>query len=360
MNARSYRTPLRAAGCMRPLVLVSALLTLPACSTRAPAPPVSVPSVTGAAASDTMTLVLMGTTDVHGRLYNHDYYTGRETDYGLALLKPRIDSIRDAHPGRTLLFDSGDLLQGNPLGMVYARMYADQPNPIIRAMNLLAYDAAAIGNHEFNYGLEHLDRAIDLAEFPFVSANIFRAGTTTYAYEPYVLLAVPTPAGDTLHVGVTGNTPPGVHVWDRDNVTGILDFREVIASLRSAVAAMKADGADIVAVLSHGGLEGTSYDTITTGLPPENAAAELARQVPEIDVIFLGHTHRELADTAINGVLLTQAKNWATSLAVTKLRARRHGPGDWRVEQKRGEIVRPHAGDVDRPFLDSLRWEHER
>ncbi|HSK19006.1 MAG TPA: 5'-nucleotidase C-terminal domain-containing protein [Longimicrobiales bacterium] len=307
-----------------------------------------------------MTLVLMGTTDVHGRLVNHDYYTGRETDHGLALLKPLIDSVRAVHAGRTMLFDSGDLLQGNPLGMVYARIHGDQPNPIIRAMNLLDYDAAAIGNHEYNYGLEHLRRALDLAEFPFVSANTFRAGTRQHAFTPYVLLPVATPAGDTLHVGVTGNTPPGVHVWDRDNVSGILDFREIVGSVRSAVTEMRARGADIVVVLSHGGLEGTSYDTVTTGLPPENAAAELARQVPEIDVIFLGHTHRELADTVINGVMLTQAKNWASSLAVATLLARRNASGDWSVEQKRGAIVRPKPGVVDRAFIDSLRWEHER
>jgi 2',3'-cyclic-nucleotide 2'-phosphodiesterase / 3'-nucleotidase / 5'-nucleotidase len=356
MNTRSVPGQIFGAAGIRPLVLVSALVTLSACSTHPSTAPVAVPSPL----PDTMTLVLMGTTDVHGRLYNHDYYTGLETDHGLALLKPRIDSIRAAHGGRTMLFDSGDLLQGNPLGMVYARIHAAEPNPIIRAMNLLDYDAAAIGNHEFNYGLDHLDRALELAGFPFVSANIFRAGTQQHAFAPFVLLPVPTPAGDTLHVGVTGNTPPGVHLWDRDHVTGILEFREVIGSVSAVVADMRAQGADVVIVLSHGGLEGTSYDTVTTGLPPENAAAELARQVPGIDVIFLGHSHRELADTIIGGVLLTQAKNWAASLAVVTLSARRNGRGDWGVERKRGEIVRPRAGTVDRAFLDSLRWEHER
>lgn len=357
MDTRSTIRLIERAAVIRSLVCLCALLVLPACSTRTPpAPPADAPFPVG----DTITLVLMGTTDVHGRLYNHDYYTGAETDHGLALLKPRIDSIRAAHAGRTMLFDSGDLLQGNPLGMVYARLHGDQPNPIIRAMNLLDYDAAAIGNHEFNYGLAHLDRARTLARFPFVSANIFRAGTQQHAFTPYVLLPVPTPAGDTLHVGVTGNTPPGVHLWDRDNVTGILEFRDVVTSVSRAVASLKAEGADIVVVLSHGGLEGTSYDTVTTGLPAENAAAELAKQVPEIDVIFLGHTHRELADTLINGVMLTQAKNWASSLAVATVQARRAGPGDWRVQSKRGEIVRPRAGSVDRAFLDSLRWEHER
>jgi 2',3'-cyclic-nucleotide 2'-phosphodiesterase / 3'-nucleotidase / 5'-nucleotidase len=311
------------------------------------------------AAADTMSVVLMGTTDVHGRIYNHDYYTGRTTDHGLALLKPVADSVRNAHPGRALLFDSGDLLQGNPLGLVYARIHGDEPNPIIRAMNLMQYDAAAIGNHEFNYGLAHLDRAIQQADFPFVSANIFRHGTADHAYQPYVLLPVVSAAGDTVRVGVTGNTPPGVHVWDRDNVTGVLEFREIVAFVRATVAEMRARGADIVVVLSHGGLEGTSYDTVTTGLPPENVSAELARQEPGIDVIFLGHTHREVADTTINGVLLTQARNWAASLAVATLTLQRTG-GDWRVVRKRGEVLRPRVGNVDRAFMDSLRWEHER
>jgi 2',3'-cyclic-nucleotide 2'-phosphodiesterase / 3'-nucleotidase / 5'-nucleotidase len=311
------------------------------------------------ASVDSMTVVLMGTTDVHGRIYNHDYYTGRTTDHGLALLKPVADSVRAAHPGRALLFDSGDLLQGNPLGLVYARIHGDEPNPIIRAMNLMQYDAAAIGNHEFNYGLAHLGRAIEQADFPFVSANIFLHGSAEHAYQPYVLLPVMSSAGDTVLVGVTGNTPPGVHVWDRDNVEGVLEFREIVASVRATVAEMRARGADIVVVLSHGGLEGTSYDAVTTGLPPENVSAELARQEPGIDVIFLGHTHREVADTTINGVLLTQPRNWAASLAVATLSLQRTG-GDWRVIRKRGEVLRPRAGHVDRAFMDSLRWEHER
>jgi 2',3'-cyclic-nucleotide 2'-phosphodiesterase / 3'-nucleotidase / 5'-nucleotidase len=343
----------RAAG-LRPLALVWALFALPACAT---SPTVQVAPV--AASPDTMTVVLMGTTDVHGRLYDHDYYTGQPTDHGLALLKPLADSIRAEHGRQALLFDSGDLLQGNPVGLVYARVHGDEPNPIIRAMNLMGYDAATIGNHEFNYGLAHLGRALDQAAFPFVAANIFRHGTTEPAYRPWVLLPVVSRAGDTIRVGVTGNTPPGVHIWDRDNVTGILEFRDVVTSVQAAVADMRKAGADIVVVLSHGGLEGTSYDTATTGLPAENVAAELARREPGIDVIFLGHTHRELADTTINGVLLTQSRQWGGSLAVATLALQRSG-GDWRVTAKRGETLRPRPGTGDRAFMDSLRWEHER
>ena len=88
---------------------------------------------------------------------------------------------------------------------------------------------------------------------------------------------------------------------------------------------MRERGADLVVVLSHGGFEGTSYDTLASGVPPENEAARLAREVPEIDVVFLGHTHREVADSVINGVTFTQAKNWAQSLAQVNVTMERRG-----------------------------------
>lgn len=305
-------------------------------------------------------LVLLGTTDVHNRLYPYDYYTQQELPYGLARLKPLIDSVRAAHAGRTYLFDSGDLLQGNPLGLVYARQYADQPNPVIRAMNLLDYDASAIGNHEYNYGLEHLNRALALADFPFVSGNIFKHDTEEYAYRPYVLIPHVAAEGDTILIGVTGNTPPGVRIWDRQNVEGKLDFRRVVESLKPIVREMRERGADLVVVLSHGGFEGTSYDTLATGVPPENEAARLAREVPDIDVVFLGHTHREVADSVINGVTFTQAKNWAQSLAQVNVTMERRGRNDWLAVAREGHILRPDPQHADTAFLDSLRWEHER
>jgi len=313
-----------------------------------------------AAPASTRELVVLGTTDVHGRLYAHDYYTGRATDHGLALIKPLIDSVRAANPGRVYLFDSGDLLQGNPLAYVHARREPVRPNPIVQAMNLMGYDAAAIGNHEFNYGLEHLDHAIEDAAFPFVAGNIFRHGTNEHAYRPYALIPHVVAEGDTILIGVTGNTPPGVHVWDKAHVEGVLEFRDVVASLRPVVAELRRRGADLVVVLSHGGFGGTSYDTVATGLAPENVADRLADEVPGIDVVFLGHTHRELADSTIEGVLYTQAGNWAASLAVATVRLARIAPNDWRVVEKHARILRPDPTRADTAFMEALRPAHER
>ena len=230
----------------------------------------------------------------------------------------------------------------------------------MRAMNLLRYDASTIGNHEYNYGLANLNKAIGEAKFPFVTANVFEHDTHKHAYQPYVLIPHVVENGDTILIGVTGNTPPGVAVWDRGNVQGILDFRDVVQSLRPVVQGMKERGADVVVVLSHGGLAGTSYDTIATGLPPENAAARLAREVSGIDVVFMGHTHVEIRDTTINGVLLTQAKNWAQSLAAVTLKVERRGPNDWIVIDKGARILKADPARADTAFLDSLRWQHER
>lgn len=345
------RTHLRAAG-FRPLAL-ACLASFVACAS-----PVRQPGPAPAPAIQAE-LVLLGTTDTHAWLYPYDYYTGRETSNGLARLLPLVDSIRTAHPGRTLLFDSGDLLQGTPLASLYARENAPRPNPIIRAMNLVGYDAAAIGNHEFNFGIEHLDEALQDAAFPFISANIFVAGTDRHAYPALALLHRPMAEGDTLLIGVTATTPAAVQIWDRDSVDGVLEFRDPVRSLRPVVDSLRTLGADVVVVLSHGGL-GASGSTGTTGVPPANAAAAIARQVRGVDVVFMGHDHREVADTTINGVLLLQGGNWARSLAEATLTLERDAPGDWHVSHAGGRLLRPDPARADTAFLDSLRWAHER
>lgn len=332
-------------------VLPAALLLLLSAAACVPAAPrTAALAAAGGAAEITGTVVLMSTTDVHGWLRPFDYYTGEATENGLALLLPLADSIRAAHPGATVLLDSGDFLQGNPLAFVASRSDTAAKHPVAAAMNFAGYDAAAIGNHEFNYGLDHLRRAIADAGFPFLTANVFTAGTGEHAFQPFAIIEREI-GGVPLRVGVTGVTPPGVLLWDRDIVTGKLDFRAVTDAIAEVVPRMRSEGADVIVVAAHSGLEGSSYDPGVTGVPAENEAAAVAREVPGVDVIFMGHTHGEIADTSINGVLLVQAKNWATSLAVAELQLR-HSAGAWSVVSKRGRTLRP-GGTPHRGLLRS-------
>ncbi|MBW7934435.1 MAG: hypothetical protein H3C62_12690, partial [Gemmatimonadaceae bacterium] len=116
-------------------------------------------------------LVVAASTDVHGRLRAWDYFADTaESTRGLARLATAVDSLRTANPGRVVLVDAGDLLQGNPMTFVASRTPA-MPHPVMAAMNVMHYDAAAVGNHEFNYGVPFLQQAVAQAKFPFLAAN---------------------------------------------------------------------------------------------------------------------------------------------------------------------------------------------
>ncbi len=305
------------------------------------------------------TLVLMGTTDVHGQLLPWDYEADGEAEHGLSRLLPIVDSIRSVNAGPTLLVDSGDLLQGNPLSAAFTPLGPDEEHPVITAMNLMGYDAAALGNHEFNFGIEHLDRSIAAADFPFLSANVVDAETGEAAYPEYVILEREL-EGRPLRIGVTAVLPPGVAVWDRDHVEGRLDFPDIVDALRSVVPRMRGEGADVVVVAAHNAFEGTSYDTVSTGLGAENRMADVARMIQGIDVVFLGHSHREVADSTLNGTLFLQAGPRAASLAVATVELAFTEAEGWRVERARGELIRPDPGRSDERMEAALADAHAR
>ena len=291
---------------------------------------------TTAQAQRPVDLVVLSTTDVHNRLRGWDYYGDRpDTQRGLSRAATVIDSVRGAHPGRVVLVDAGDLLQGSPLGYVAARLDTTGVHPVIAAMNVMRYDAAAIGNHEFNYGIPTLRRALKDARFPFLGANVVHLGAERARplVSPSRLIVR---AG--VRVAIVGATTPGSMVWDRENLAGRLRMTEMVGAVRREVAAVRRRGADVVLVVMHSGLDGeSSYDT-TGGVPPENAAAKVAREVAGVDLIVFGHSHREVADTVINGVLLQQPRNWAQSVGAATLTLQRTR-GRWQVSAKRGELL---------------------
>jgi len=290
-------------------------------------------------------IVVVSTTDVHGRIRGWDYYADTaERARGLTRAATIVDSVRAANPGRVILLDAGDLLQGNPFTFVAARVAQDTINPIVAAMNVMAYDASAIGNHEYNYGLPYLERAVRQARFPFLSANTYRPNGS-HSFRPWTIVD-----RQGVKVGIVGATTPGVMVWDADNVRGRLTLGDIIPAVRTAVGEVKAAGANIVVLTVHSGLdEPASYDTVATGLPSENVSGRIAKEVPGIDLIVYGHSHKEAHESKIGSTLLMQPKNWATSVGIAHLRVARDG-GSWRVAESHGEIVQA-AGHAEQPAV---------
>jgi 2',3'-cyclic-nucleotide 2'-phosphodiesterase / 3'-nucleotidase / 5'-nucleotidase len=260
-------------------------------------------------ASDTTHLVIVATTDVHGHVLGWDYVRDAETPGGLSRAATILEGLRAQYPGRVVLVDAGDLLQGNPFATFFARQDQRQPQPIVDALNALQYDAAVPGNHDFDFGLALLRRAGVEATYHYVAANVDQTSGGSLFPATVVLPR----AG--VKVGVTGFTTPGVVVWDRAQLAGQVRVRRVAETAPAALAQLERDGANVKVVLIHAGLGGgSSYDT--TGVGPENDAAALASVTPKPDVVIVGHSHREIRDTVINGVHFVQPKNWAQSLSV--------------------------------------------
>jgi 2',3'-cyclic-nucleotide 2'-phosphodiesterase/3'-nucleotidase len=181
------------------------------------------------------------------------------------------------------------------------------------SMNALKYDALAVGNHEYNFGLKVLEKARSEANFPWLSANTYRRGTNETYHRPYI---VKTLGG--VRVGILGLTTPGVLSWENaENYAG-LEFREPVAEAQKWVEVLrKNERVDLVVVAMHMGLErDLRSGEVTPGqVENENAALAIAGRVAGVDVILMGHTHREVPSLTVNGVLLTQANYWGRHVA---------------------------------------------
>jgi 2',3'-cyclic-nucleotide 2'-phosphodiesterase (5'-nucleotidase family) len=299
-------------------------------------------------------ILVVSTTDVHGRIRGWDYYADTAEQRGLTRAATIVDSIRGANPGRVILVDAGDFLQGNPFAFVAARQSSDSINPIVAAMNAMSYDAAAIGNHEYSYGVPYLELASGQARFPFLSANTYRPDGS-HAFQPWAILE-----RQGVKVGIIGATTPGVMAWDADNVRGHVVLRDIVPAVRAAVGEVRAAGADIVVVSVHSGLdEPTSYDSVTTGLPSGNVAARLAKEIDGIDLIVYGHTHKEVAELKIGRTLLIQPRNWATSVGVAHLRLDRTG-NRWHVGDSRGEVIQASGHAEQSRVLEVTEENHKK
>lgn len=244
-------------------------------------------------------LRILQTTDLHVSLLPYDYFSDRiAPGTGLAQAASLIHALR-AGADNCLLFDNGDFLQGNPLADWVARdvnFSNGETHPMIAAMNTLDYDAGTLGNHEFDYGLGFLNKALAQIAFPMTSANILvqRGQDPDHPFlPPFILLDRNIICADgTLHpirVGVIGFAPPQLVDWNRIVLQQQIATQPIVDAARHYVPLMRAAGADIIVALSHSGISPDDPAMIGTD-EVENASVQLAG-IDGIDVVLAGHTH---------------------------------------------------------------------
>ena len=329
---------------------------------------------------------------------------------GLARLAPLIHRAR-AEVAGALLLDNGDFLFGNPLGDLWTgapgpgRACAGDGlpagvHPMVQAMNALGYDAVALGNHEFNFGLPALSRALASARFPVLASNLWRSDGAVLDWVDHAILHRRlTDAQGRDHdiaIGLLAVMPPQVMKWDATHLRDRVRAGPIVATIRAAIPRLRARGADIIVLLNHSGIGDGSEQP-----EAENAGLALAR-LPGVDAVICGHQHRvfpealdDLARLASpirlpdapagpgsaaqidprNGSLAgrpaVMAGFWGSHLGIVDLTLAPRASGGWRVAghevslrvaQARPEcpaLIREVACDHDRTrrYLDALIGE---
>lgn len=319
---------------------------------------------------------VMGTTDLHGNVFNWDYFTDKEfddkahNDVGLAKISTLVDQVR-REKGRqnTLMIDAGDTIQGTQLSYYYAKIDPitakhGPVHPMAQAMNAIGYDAAALGNHEFNYGIPVLRKFEEQCDFPLLGANALDAKTLRPAFAPYVIKKLRTPHGRDVKVAILGLTNPGIAIWDKANVSGKMVFPGLEEQAAKYVPRLRSMGADVVIVSAHSGSSGTS--SYGDQIPyVENAAGLVAEQVPGIDAILVGHAHSEIPEYFVENketgkkVVLSEPLKWGQRLTLFDFDLVWE-KGRWVVEKAGAQVLNSNTVAEDPKVTKLLVDEHRK
>jgi 2',3'-cyclic-nucleotide 2'-phosphodiesterase/3'-nucleotidase len=307
-----------------------------------------------ASAATELPLRLLLTSDLHMQLLDHDDLSDRPIEhYSLARTASLIRAARREQPN-SLLFDNGDLLQGGTMGdWLASRRPAPPKHPAYTALEALGYDAANLGNHDFDFGLPFMRRAIAASRVPVINANLLSSKSAQAAFRPALLLRRQfrdtLGRAHSLRIGVIGLAPPQTLLWNRAVLGDALRAQGQLEAAQQWVPKLRRQGADLIVVVAHTGI----------GSNAENAALLLA-QVPGVDALLLGHAHGEFPGAAgrgqagvdadagtLHGVPALMPGRWGDHLGVLDLRLRKTA-GRWRVVQSQAALraVRPAGGSA--------------
>ncbi|MYW66376.1 twin-arginine translocation signal domain-containing protein [Streptomyces sp. SID8379] len=339
------------------------------------APAEAAPGEHGSKKQKRYAFTVMGTTDLHGHVFNWDYYKDAAyTDaagnaQGLSRISTLVQQVREEKGRRnTLLIDAGDTIQGTPLTYYFARVdpitAANGPvHPMAQAMNAIGYDAAALGNHEFNYGIDTLRKFESQLNFPLLGANAVDAKTEKPAFKPYVIKKLRTPHGKDVKVAILGLTNPGIAIWDKAYVQGVLKFPGLEEQAALWVPKLRSMGADVVIISAHSGASGTS--SWGDQLPyVENAAASVAAKVPGIDAILVGHAHVEIEQQLVTNektgrtTVLAEPLCYAERLALFDFELVWE-KGRWSVESVSSKLLNSASVADDPKITKLLKADHD-
>ncbi|GHA66724.1 bifunctional 2',3'-cyclic-nucleotide 2'-phosphodiesterase/3'-nucleotidase [Photobacterium aphoticum] len=335
-------------------------------------------TLAGPATAETIKLRILETTDIHTNVMDYDYYKDKPTlKTGLVRTATLVKEAQ-AEVINSVLVDNGDLIQGSPMGdyMAAKGLKTGDVHPVYKAMNQLNYDVGNLGNHEFNYGLDFLNASLAGANFPYVNANVYDLKTGKNLFTPYIIKSHTFKDTDgaehEVKIGYIGFVPPQIMVWDKKNLEGKVEAKDIKQTAEKFVPQMKAEGADIIVAIPHSGVSSDPYQVMA-----ENSVYYLT-EVKGIDAIAFGHSHAVFPSKAfanlpntdvekgtINGVAAVMPGRWGDHLGVMDLVLDKDGDS-WKVTAAQTEarpIFDKYKGkplvEADAKMVAALQDDHK-
>ncbi|WP_064601723.1 bifunctional 2',3'-cyclic-nucleotide 2'-phosphodiesterase/3'-nucleotidase [Photobacterium sp. J15] len=335
-------------------------------------------AMAGPATAETIKLRILETTDIHTNVMDYDYYKDKPTlKTGLVRTATLVKKAQ-AEVINSILVDNGDLLQGSPMGdyMAAKGIKKGEVHPVYKAMNQLDYEVGNIGNHEFNYGLEFLHNSLAGAKFPYVNANVYDLKTGKNLFTPYIIKTHKFKDTDGVEhdvkVGYIGFVPPQIMIWDKKNLEGKVEAKDIKQTAEKFVPQMKAEGADIIIAIPHSGVTADPYKVLA-----ENSVFYLT-EVEGIDAITFGHSHAvfpsktfanlpktDIEKGTINGVPAVMPGRWGDHVGVIDLVLEKAGD-DWTVADAQTEarpiydkFKKEALVEADTKMVAALKTDHE-
>jgi 5'-nucleotidase / UDP-sugar diphosphatase len=263
----------------------------------------ALPRTVAALNPDTVCISILHTTDLHGHILPTSDYNGNPDCGGMARCVTQIRRWRDQNPN-SILIDVGDVYQGTEVGL------RSKGELMTDLFNYLKYDAWIIGNHEFDWGMQPFQQALQRSAMPVLAANTLLEGKPAGEFpdaqhpfakiQPFILKQV---AG--IKLAIIGVTTPGMPFWLQPEFTHGIDFQYPVEPVRRAIAKAKNEGADAIVLTGHMGLKPR-----TGGDDFANTVMALTSEFPEASIFIGGHTHQPIPSRLVNGALFTQADHF--------------------------------------------------
>lgn len=298
----------------------------------------------------TVNIQVLSTTDVHGKFKNYSYPVDAVEDGGMTQIATLVKQAVAENPN-TLIVDNGDAIQGNYNHLFTTNDYIDsgKRNPMALSFNTIGYDAISLGNHEFNFGMDYLQKYASEVKDNGTSvlcANLYKGDERVF--EPYIINEY-----EGVRVAVIGVVTPHITRWDATNLKGY-EPTNPAEEVQKVIAEIKAkDPADVYVVTAHVGL--------TEEYGNGDSATDIANSNPEVSLIVAGHSHKTINGEKVGNATVVQPTNAGQGLGISNISVSKDEDGKYKVEAIESTVKSLKKADIteDAELSAALEECHE-